>query len=270
MLHGDLQRHVGKYYGKYSGVVVDNEDTEFRGRIKVRVETVFGPKDVVQARPCFASGHFFVPDVDALVWVEFEAGDCRYPLWVGTWYPVDGTPPEGRASPPTHRVIHTPSGHVVELSDEPGEEKVVIRHKSNAFVALQKDGSVVVSNEKGSHLFLNADGGEATLMSQHGHLLTMTGDALSLVNDAGTVIELKGDTASVLAKNVVVSGTSVALGANASDPTLMGNAFNALWNAVMLHTHPTAMGPSGPPGPPGPPILPLLPGVHLTSSVVVK
>lgn len=267
MLHSDLQRHVGKYYGKYSGVVVDNQDPDHRGRLSVRVDSVFGPAQVVQARPCFASGHFFVPDKDARVWVEFEAGDSRYPIWVGTWYPAGATPPEAQADPPAHRVIHTPSGHVVELSDEDGEEKVVIRHKTNAFVALQKDGSVLVSNQKGSHLFLNADGEEATLMSQHGHLMTMTGDAMSLVNDKGTTIELKGDTASVLARNVVLSGTSVALGASATDPTIMGNAFNALWNLVVTHTHPTALGPSGTPVPP---ILPLLPGVHLTSSVVVK
>jgi hypothetical protein len=71
----------------------------------------------------------------------------------------------------------------------------------------------------------------------------------------------------VLATNVVLSGTSVAVGANASDPTIMGNAFNTLWQLVVAHTHPTAVGPSGPPTPP---ILPLIPGVHLTSSVVVK
>jgi hypothetical protein len=270
MYSSDLQRHVGKYYGKYSGIVVDNKDPEQRGNLRVRVDSVFGPKEVVRARPCFASGHFFVPDPEARIWVEFEGGDSRYPIWVGTWYPTEGAPPEGQHETPTHRVVHTPSGHVVELSDEPGAERVVLRHREDAFVALEPDGSVIVSNAKGANLYLNAGGKETTLMGQQGHMVSMTKDALLLVNDAGSVVEMKGDTVSVLASKVVLSGTTVAAGANATDPTIMGNAFSSLWQALMLHTHPTAMGPSGPPGPPGPLILPLLPGIHLTSSVVVK
>ncbi|MEM7305811.1 MAG: phage baseplate assembly protein V [Planctomycetota bacterium] len=269
MLNRDLQRHVGKYYGKYSGVVVENDDDEHRGRLRVRVESVLGDA-VVRARPCVPSGHFVIPDPGAQVWVEFEAGDPRFAIWVGTWYADGETPDEAQVDPPSHRVIHTPSGHVVELSDEEGEEKIVIRHKSDSFLAIGADGSVTISNQAGAHLHLNSDAEETTLMSQQGHLVTMTPDALVLVNDGGSVFELKGDTASVLAKNIVLSGSSVAAGANASDPTIMGTAFKALWQAVMLHTHPTAMGPSGPPGPPGPVILPLLDGVHLSSSVVVK
>lgn len=266
MIPHDLRRHAGKYYGKYSGIVVDNADPDHRGRIMVRVDSVFGPDEAVRARPCLPAGHFFVPDPETRVWVEFEAGDTRFPIWVGTWYPAGATPPEAQADPPTHRVIHTPSGHVVELSDEPDEEKIVLRHKTDSFVAIQPDGSVVVSNQDGSHLFLNADADEVTLMSQHGHLVTMTADALTAVNADGTVVELKGDTATVLAGKIVLSGTSVAAGAGASDPTIMGNAFKALWTALMAHTHPTAMGPSGPPVG----ILPLIDGVHLTSSLVVK
>ncbi len=268
MYPSDLQRHVGKYYGKYSGIVVDNADPEQRGTLKVRVDSIFGVQTVVTARPCLPSGHFFVPDIGALLWVEFEAGDSRYPIWVGTWYPVDGTPDAAKIDPPTHRVIHTPSGHTVEFTDESGEERVVLRHRTDAFVALEPDGSVIVSNPNGANLYLNADGKEATLTGQQGHLLSMTDQSMMLVNDGGSVVELKGDTVTVLARNVVLSGTTVTAGANASDPTIMGNAFKLLWQFVMLHTHPTGVGPSGPPGPAI--IPPLIDGVHLTSSLMVK
>lgn len=267
MHNRDLQRHVGKFYGKYSGFVVDNADETMRGNLQVRVESVFGPETVVNARPCLPPGHFTIPDPETRVWVEFEGGDRRFAIWVGTWYPDGATPEEGQVDPPTHRVIHTPSGHVIEFSDEEGEERVVIRHRTDSFIAVQADGSVTVSNQNGSHLFLNSDGEEATLMSQQGHLLTMTANGLLLVNDGGSVIEIKDDTVSILATNVVLSASSVALGANASDPTIMGTAFKTLWQLVVSHTHPTAMGPTGPAAPP---ILPLIDGVHLTSSVVVK
>ena len=66
------------------------------------------------ARPCFTSGHFFVPPAGAGVWVEFEAGDPGYPLWVGTWYPPEDVPPEAAAGH-AHRVVHSPSGHALAL-----------------------------------------------------------------------------------------------------------------------------------------------------------
>src|SRR5262245_27429655 len=103
----DLRRHAGKFYGKYSGTVTDNADKNFFGRIKVTVPTVFGDGVEVSARPCFAYGHFFVPPVGAQVWVEFEAGDTNYPLWVGTWYPDGKAPTEAAISPPDNRVIQT-------------------------------------------------------------------------------------------------------------------------------------------------------------------
>jgi uncharacterized protein involved in type VI secretion and phage assembly len=267
MQEDDLTRHAGKYYGKYAGFVAKDSKPDARGRIKVVVPTIYGETTSVWAQPCLPWGHFTMPPPAAKIWVEFEAGDPDFPLWVGTYYPDGTAPAEAQAQPQTHRVIQMPSGHTIELSDEEGAEKIVIRHKDNAFVALEADGSVIVSNKQGANLFMNAKGGETTLMGEQGHLVTMSKDAMSLINKEGTVVELKGDTATVLAGNVSISGTSVALGAQAMEPTILGTAFTQLWTLVMTHTHPTAMGPSGPPTPP---ILPLQPGVHLTSSVVVK
>src|SRR6266850_6876277 len=125
----DLQRHAGKYYGKYSGEVTDVADTEFFGRIKVKVPAVFGADVEVRARPCFPYGHFFVPPTGTKVWVEFECGDTHYPLWVGTWYPQGKSPADAAISPPENRVIQTASGHTVQIFDKDGEEKIVIKHK---------------------------------------------------------------------------------------------------------------------------------------------
>ena len=263
----DMMRHADKYYGKYSGTVTDNTDAEQRGCVMVVVPAIFGAESSVRARPCLPFGHFFIPDVGTPVWVEFEGGDTGYPIWVGTWWAKDTVPENARKSPPTHRIIQTKSGHTIELSDEDGAEKLVVRNGKDAFIALQPDGSVIVSNRSGANLFLNADGQEATLMSEQGHLLTMTKDALVLMNDGGTSVELKGTTATILAKTIALGGTTVAVGAGATDPTIMGTAFSLLWNLLATHTHPTAMGPTLTALPP---ILPLQPGVHLTSATVVK
>jgi hypothetical protein len=267
-MNPDLERHVGKYYGKYSGEVTDNQDENKMGVIKVKVPTVFtNPDTEVTARPCLPFGHFFIPSVGTKVWIEFESGDISSPLWVGTWYPQGKTPPEATINPPDNRVIQTPSGHTIEIMDKDGEEKITIKHKDNSFITLDKNGSILLSNNKGSNIYLNAKDGQTTVTDQHGHMLTMTDKGVVMTNKDGTLVELKGDTATVLAKTISLAGTTVALGANAAEPTILGQTFAAGWNAFAFHVHPTALGPSGPPTPPG---TLLLPGNGLTSSVVVK
>jgi hypothetical protein len=270
----DLARHVGRYYGKYSGIVTDVEDDLKQGRVEVKVPGMFGEEMKVWARPCLPFGHFFIPDVGAHVWIEFEAGDPQHPIWVGVWYPAGTVPPEADISPPENRVIKTPSGHTIQIMDKAGEEKIVVKHKSNSFVSVDDKGSVLISNQKGSHLFLNSDQEEATLMEQHGNLITMTSDGILIVNKSGTTIEMKdgkvrviaADTVQVSAKDVVLASSTVALGSGATEPAVLGQTFALMYNT---HMHPTALGPSGPPVPAPGPLSPA-PGMGLSMAVKVK
>ena len=71
----ELRQHVGKYYGKYSGQVIANDqDPDNMGNIVVKVPAIFGPDAQVTARPCMPYGHFFIPAVGTMVWIEFEGG----------------------------------------------------------------------------------------------------------------------------------------------------------------------------------------------------
>ncbi len=265
--NSDLNRHLGKYYGKYSGEVTDNQDQDKVGKIKVKVPSVFGSDLEVVARPCMPFGFFYIPAVGTKVWVEFEAGDPNYPIYVGVWYPNGSVPADAAINPPDNRLIQTPSGHTIELMDKDKEEKILIKHKDNSLISIDKNGSVLISNQKGSFLFLNSDKGELSLVDQDGHLISMTSKGLLISNKDSSIVELNGDTARIAAKNVVLQGTTVSAGQNAMEPTLLGQTFMANWNMFIFHTHATAMGPSGPPVPPG---QPLAPGNGLTSSLLVK
>lgn len=266
MIPEDLQRHIGKYYGKYSGEVIEIDDQDNMGRIKVKVPSVFGEDMVVQARPCLPFGHFYVPAERTRVWVEFEGGDPQYPIWVGTWYLAGETPAEAQIDPPENRVIQTPSGHTIEILDKDGEEKITIKHKSNAFINIDSNGSVLISNSNGSHIYLNADKEEATFMGEQGHLLTMTENSIAMVNSDGAAFDLQGSTARITADNILLEGKSVSLGSGADEHVLKAEQFNMLWTQFLVHTHASAMGPTGPPVPPSP----LVEATHFSAAVVVK
>jgi len=268
MLVDEQSRHAGRYYGKFRGLVADDEDPDMRGTLLVSVPDVFGDEVVVPAEPCLPYGHFFVPPKDTHVWVEFEAGDPQRPIWVGVWHPEGTVPEEAKVSPPEHRVIRTKAGHTVEIDDTEGEERILIRHPADAFISIDAKGSILIANPKGSHLHLDADKGSVGLSEEHGNHLRQTDKGTALINPDGTMINIAGDTVHISAAKIILDATSVAAGHGAAEPTLMGNAFKTLWTLVQNHVHPHPMGPTLPAVELQPALL--LPGVHLTSSLAVK
>jgi hypothetical protein len=108
----------GRYYGKYRGTVFSNADPELRGRIQAIVPDVLGLAPSTYALPCLpiagkSSGAFFVPEIGAGVWIEFEQGDPDYPIWTGCFWGIAAEVPLlGAASPPlTPNMVLETTGH---------------------------------------------------------------------------------------------------------------------------------------------------------------
>ncbi len=79
-----------QFFGKYRGRVVDNDDPEMRGRLKVVVPQVLENVEV-WALPCvpFAGkdmGFYTMPEKGTGVWIEFEAGDASFPIYSGFFW----------------------------------------------------------------------------------------------------------------------------------------------------------------------------------------
>jgi hypothetical protein len=130
------------YFGKYTGIVVDNRDAENLGQLEVQVPAIFGPETVVTARPALPYGVFFVPETNNKVWIEFEGGDSGRPLWTGVQYVAGEWPAEAQAIPPERRLIKMPSGHYLLFSDRNGEESVVLF--SNTYIRIKSLGTVEI------------------------------------------------------------------------------------------------------------------------------
>jgi len=137
-----MDQMTGHHYGRYRGIVTDNEDEKNLGRLKARVPEVLGNVETGWALPAapFAGdgvGLFSVPPPGAGVWIEFEAGDISRPIWSGCWW-GDGQLPD--QATPAIRVLKTVSGHTITLDDTDGSEKVEVTDKNGAKIVMDLVG----------------------------------------------------------------------------------------------------------------------------------
>ncbi len=212
-----IDKIENRYYGKYKGFVVDNDDPENLGRLRVKVPSILGEEVVTGwAMPCVPyggasdQGFFFIPEIDAGVWVEFEEGNLEFPIWVGTFWSKPGgasevPKPGDSQSPPTQKIIRTVKGHSIEIEDKDGEEKIVIFEKVNGNKITMDKNGVIIEDKNNNKITLSTSG-------------------------------------------VVITSNKIKLGGEgAFEPVVLGIK---LLTWLAMHIHPTSMGPSGPPTPP--------------------
>ncbi len=136
--------HFNRYYATYKGVVVDNKDPEFIGRLMLKVTQVWG-NDIHRywapsvGMPAGAKGLglFMVPNVGDIVWVRFEAGDIRFPIW------EYGPLTRAKTS------IHAKTGH-------PDQAKAVVLQHTNGYRIVMDDVKKKIVIESGSlHMIID-------------------------------------------------------------------------------------------------------------------
>lgn len=111
-----------KWLGKYRAIVMDNNDPERRGRIRVQCPTVLGNYLSSWCEPCIPyatdyAGDYYVPPVNEAIWVEFEEGDVDKPIWNGGWYKIDSSPLKQGSNPEDYRYI-TFKNSVIRMGDK--------------------------------------------------------------------------------------------------------------------------------------------------------
>ncbi len=208
---------VEKYLGKYPGRVLlntvpegDSEYGEHRGEVQVEVsgileETPGGEgRRLIQvwAKPSFAPGTFLIPEQGQQVWVEFVAGDINTPVWSGVWYPGDAAPltVDDAAPTETHKLIRTAAGHVVEIDDTEGEEKILIHHKQASYIKIDKDGHITVEHKDGMKIEIKADS-----------TIEITSDKVTLKADVTIEgnLDVTGDVTVGLGPSTTISGNEI-------------------------------------------------------------
>lgn len=210
-----------RFYGKYRGIVVDNEDPEQLGRLKLKIPSVLGSEITSGwAMPCTPfggmanQGILFIPEIDAGVWVEFEEGDCEFPIWVGTFWSKpdgetelpkpnepDGSEQDSVQDPITRKIIKTVKGHTIQLEDADGDESIIITDGVN--------GHVITLNSEGIHILDGTNDNDITC-DDSGILITDGPNAQSIVfNSDGIKIEdTNGNTLTMASDSITMESAA--------------------------------------------------------------
>jgi uncharacterized protein involved in type VI secretion and phage assembly len=230
-----------KAQGAWLGLVTNLKDDEELGRVKVKfpwlgdeIESWWVPVVSIGAGP--ERGLQWMPEVDDTVVVMFEHGDIHRPLLVGgVWnnkdkpvYPNSECAGDGKVN---KRVLKSRSGHIIELDDTDGEEKIIIRDmtekqelvidsKKNTF-AITADGDVTIDSKNGkvtvnskSDLTIEAKGNltiksTGNLKLDSGGNLDVKAAANATVKGVQTTVEGSGK-AEVKGATVSVNGSGMA------------------------------------------------------------
>ena len=165
-----------RYFGKYRGLVVSNIDVQNQGRILAQVPAVSNVIPSTWALPCLpfagiVSGFFVLPAVGSAVWIEFEGGDVRHPIWTGGFWAEGQIPALALAAPPALQqlTIQTTAGNTLMVSDAPGPTGgILLQTVKGAFISISDTG-IIINNGQGA-------------------VIAMTGPAVSVNQGAMEVI----------------------------------------------------------------------------------
>lgn len=266
----------------HEAVVTAVDDPEQRLRIKCKCIGLLADEDAalpMWIEPVLGWGMIIVPDVgetieiviassndtdDSYAQTSLESPDVR---WRGARFwseDQDGdtprlVPDDFKTNYGKRRGFATPRGHSLLFDDTEGKEKVTLSQRTVvggadkfAFVSLDENGSVVMSNRNGSLVYLNALQGQITIVDEFGNSYASDENGLRLIDKFANIVDMSdGDIQLISQGNILEAAAdwkasvgSYNLGDAASESAVLGEKLIAWLNA---HTHSTGMGPSGPP-----------------------
>jgi len=144
----------------YRAVVENNIDPEKYGRVQVRVFGIHDDGSAVSASALpwaeVSGGTDFglsngvgvtsVLRIGTVVWVFFNNDDYNFPVVFAVVKGASDISSEAKGSYSNTQTIKTASGHIIELGDAGGSEKIEIKHSSGSKITFQPDGSILIES----------------------------------------------------------------------------------------------------------------------------
>jgi uncharacterized protein involved in type VI secretion and phage assembly len=158
--------------GVMVGIVLDNQDPQGLGRVKVKFPSLSDDPVGHWARLGVLMagkdrGSFFLPEVGDEVLAVFEQGDISRPYVIGALWNGQDAPPDTNANGQNNlRFLKSRSGHLVRFDDTSGAEKIEIIDKSGNNKIVIDTASNTLTFQSDKDIRIEAAKGKITLNAQ--------------------------------------------------------------------------------------------------------
>ncbi len=152
-----------------SAVVVDNNDPEKLGRIKVKFPWIQSDTAWVRYLSLHAGnkmGWYCLPEINDIVLIGFEQGNPEMPVALGSLYDKDNAPDANAVDSKNDiQQLLTKGGNLIQIKNTSGSEEIKISMKDgkNSIVMQTSGPSITIESQngdisiKGKNITLNAD-----------------------------------------------------------------------------------------------------------------
>ncbi len=147
---------MSKEYGVVRGQVVEVNDRDGEGKVRVRISDLGGENELIAAPVATLMtgnkrGTWFMPEKDDEVLIAFLRGDVNHPYIIGYLWNGEQRPPETDIH---KRVIKTVNGHIITIHDNPGAPQgdtgsIEIKDANGNFI-LMENGGITISAHNGA------------------------------------------------------------------------------------------------------------------------
>lgn len=215
------------FYGLTAGIVVDNNDPEKLGRVKLKLplKEKVDQKDnetewarVLSFMAGKEMGAFFLPEVNDEVLVAFFEGDTNHPIVLGAlWNGVDTPPLTNEDGKNNIRKIKSRNGNELILNDEDGKESIEIKTKAGQVFKMEDpdNGKITVKDKSEKNLIEIDGGGSQITLKANKKINIEAGSSKILLDGEQGSITLKGSASlNIEFKSIKIEGTSVEVSAS--------------------------------------------------------
>jgi len=149
--------------GVVEGIVLDNKDPEGIGRILVQYVWLPNETQTAWARmstPMAGKnmGWVIYPEPDDEVLLDFVNGDVNEPVILGSLFNGKDTPPFDNADGKNNiRTLVSRSGHVIEIDDTDGSEKITVTDTSGGLIVCMDTAAETITLTSSKDIKFKAD-----------------------------------------------------------------------------------------------------------------
>lgn len=206
----DLLNSENEYYdsqqipGFVQGVVVENNNSKFKGMVKVeftvweqgknmcewvRLFTPYGGKDY---------GSYWVPEIDETVLVGFIGGSLKRPFLLGSLYPGGAAMVNDNFDEKNLvKRVKTKGGMDILINEEEGKQKITL--------TTPKGSTILVDDEKECCVISDKEGKNAVQLDYKGGGITVTADKTMKLTAGKTEISMDGNSGEITIKGTKIT-----------------------------------------------------------------